>query len=88
MSTKLKQCKDMENQEIKTKRCPKCGRELPLSEFYSSRTTCDGLQSWCKSVKKKELGLIILTIIAIPTLRNLHRVSSSKNCGHAAIQEN
>lgn len=24
----------MENQEIKTKKCPKCGRELPASEFY------------------------------------------------------
>lgn len=65
----------MENQEIKTKKCAKCGRELPLSEFYVKNSAADGLQTWCKSVKKKKLGLIILIIIAIPTLRNLHRVN-------------
>lgn len=45
----------MENQEIKTKRCPKCGRELPLSEFYLNRATRDGLQTWCKECQKKRV---------------------------------
>lgn len=43
----------MENQEIKTKKCSKCGRELPLSEFYLNRATFDGLQTWCKECQKK-----------------------------------
>lgn len=42
----------MENQEIKTKRCPKCGRELPLSEFYVKKGAADGLQAWCKECQK------------------------------------
>ncbi len=42
----------MENQEIKTKRCPKCGRELPLSEFYVKNSAADGLQPWCKECQK------------------------------------
>ena len=43
----------MENQEIKTKRCPKCGRELPLNEFYLKRAAPDGLQTWCKECQNK-----------------------------------
>lgn len=42
----------MENQEIKTKRCPKCGRELPASEFYVKNSAADGLQPWCKECQK------------------------------------
>ena len=42
----------MENQEIKTKRCPKCGRELPSSEFYVKNSAADGLQAWCKECQK------------------------------------
>lgn len=42
----------MENQEIKTKRCPKCGRELPASEFYVKKGAADGLQAWCKKCQK------------------------------------
>ena len=43
----------MENQEIKTKKCSKCGRELPLNEFYLNRATFDGLQTWCKECQKE-----------------------------------
>lgn len=43
----------MENQEIKTKRCPKCGRELPASEFYARKHAPDGLQTWCKKCQKE-----------------------------------
>ena len=33
----------------KTKKCPKCRRELPLSEFTKNKSRSDGLQVWCKS---------------------------------------
>ena len=35
--------------EEKTKVCSKCGRELPLSEFYKHKAYKDGLNCWCKS---------------------------------------
>lgn len=34
------------------KRCAHCGAEKPKSEFYSSSSTRDGLQSWCKACLK------------------------------------
>lgn len=37
----------MEKTEL-TKKCSKCGKELPLSEFYSHPSTKDGLMSHCK----------------------------------------
>lgn len=37
----------MDNEET-TKKCPKCGRELPLSEFNKCNKTKDGLQHHCK----------------------------------------
>lgn len=30
------------------KKCSKCGRELPVSEFYANKTNKDGYQSYCK----------------------------------------
>lgn len=33
---------------METKVCSKCGRELPTSEFYASKTSKDGLQNICK----------------------------------------
>lgn len=36
-----------------TKICKRCGRELPISEFYKDRTKKDGLQLWCKECKKQ-----------------------------------
>lgn len=33
---------------IKTKKCLKCGRELPVTEFYKKSKAPDGLQAWCK----------------------------------------
>ena len=38
----------MEKTEL-TKKCTKCGKELPLSEFYSHPSTKDGLMNSCKS---------------------------------------
>ena len=36
-----------------TKVCPKCGRELPLNEFYKNKTRKDGLQIYCKECQKE-----------------------------------
>ena len=40
----LKKCSQME----KLKKCSKCGRELPVSEFWKNASTEDGLQTYCK----------------------------------------
>ena len=50
----------MENSELDNnteiekgfKRCSKCGRVLPLSEFYKRKSSKDGLYSYCKQCKK------------------------------------
>ena len=43
--------------QSKTKTCTKCGRELPISEFYAKTGAKDGLQTICKechNAKTKE----------------------------------
>ena len=35
------------------KKCSKCGRELPVSEFYKDSKAKDGLQGWCKACRNK-----------------------------------
>lgn len=35
----------------KTKKCVKCGRELPLSEFQKNARNPDGLQRECRECK-------------------------------------
>lgn len=35
-----------------TKRCSKCGDELPLNEFQKNKHECDGLQRWCKACRR------------------------------------
>lgn len=37
---------------METKICPKCGKELPVSEFSKNSKAKDGLQSQCKSCQK------------------------------------
>jgi NAD-dependent SIR2 family protein deacetylase len=37
----------------KVKQCNRCGKWLPLSEFYVSRAHNDGLQSSCKDCSKE-----------------------------------
>ena len=32
----------------KLKKCSKCSRELPVSEFWKNASTEDGLQTYCK----------------------------------------
>ena len=42
----------MYNVEVKTKRCSKCGRVLPLAYFNKNKMAKDGLQYWCKDCQK------------------------------------
>ena len=50
LKRKISKKKTMEATEktIKTKRCNRCGRELPITEFYAKTGTKDGLQYECK----------------------------------------
>ena len=43
----------MNTKEIKTKKCSKCGRELPTDNFYKDNRTKDGLYSNCKECHSK-----------------------------------
>ena len=36
-----------------TKKCSKCGRELPVSEFYKNKSCKDGLRPYCKECHKE-----------------------------------
>lgn len=38
---------------MKEKKCNHCGKVKPLSEFNLNKTTCDGLQHWCKACMGK-----------------------------------
>lgn len=40
-------------EEIKTKVCAKCKRELPTTEFHRNKVTKDGLQHHCKECNKE-----------------------------------
>lgn len=42
----------MDNVEVKTKRCSKCGRFLPLADFNKRKRSSDGLDYWCKECQK------------------------------------
>lgn len=48
-------------ENVKTKVCSKCGKELPLSEFYNHPSTKDGLMGHCKgchyTVTRKNLEM-------------------------------
>lgn len=43
--------------EIKTKKCSKCGRELPVEEFHKNKSSKDGLYCYCKECSG-EIGKI------------------------------
>ena len=40
---------DIIEEEVKTKRCSRCGQVKPLSLFYKKKSTKDGLRSECKA---------------------------------------
>lgn len=41
-----------EESSVPTKVCPKCGRELPTTEFYGNKHNKDGLQDKCKDCQR------------------------------------
>lgn len=48
------------NEEITTKVCPKCGRELPAESFNKSSKSKDGLQHYCRECQhamQKSVGI-------------------------------
>jgi hypothetical protein len=75
---------------METKKCSKCGRELPRSEFHSHSSTKDGLQSQCKEcareaarianrkrrcIKKNQSGgAEVKAPIATPVEKPMHKV--------------
>lgn len=42
-------------EDIPTKRCYRCGKELPLSEFYKDKDKKDGLNVRCKECEKERV---------------------------------
>lgn len=40
---------------VETKRCTKCGRELPLSEFCKQKTGKNGLMPICRTCNRKKV---------------------------------
>ena len=42
-----------EQEYIPTKKCPKCGRELPTTEFYTNCRSKDGFQDKCKECQRE-----------------------------------
>ena len=43
----------LNNLYMETKKCVKCGRELPFSEFYKYRSSKDGHSQYCKACMKE-----------------------------------
>ena len=77
-----------------TKVCTRCGKELPVDQFSRRSSSADGLQMWCKSCQResqrisrsnRQLPPPQSRATRHPRLRNLHRVSLSKNCITVAI---
>lgn len=58
--------------EIKTKKCSKCGRELPVTEFYVKSDAPDGLQYWydSKTGEKRNSWRITVTSFEYGGARN------------------
>lgn len=40
---------------MKTKVCPGCNKELPVSEFWKAKSRPGGLQCYCKKCQKKKM---------------------------------
>ena len=45
----------METDEITTKVCSRCGKELPITEFYEHKRSKDGFASMCKACHKQSI---------------------------------
>ena len=63
-------------EEIKTKVCSKCKRELPITEFHRNKATKDGLQSHCKECTKlydaNKKNKKLLPVFTNPELAKFH----------------
>lgn len=57
---------------METKKCTKCKKVLPISEFYKNRSTKDGLSRWCKDCTR------IMQVWA----NMLQRCNNSKNTSY------
>ena len=44
-----------DTEQVKTKVCKRCGRELPLHEFGRHGRTADGLQVYCRECSKQAM---------------------------------
>lgn len=74
-----------------TKKCTKCGKELPLEEFSKNQKTVDGLQSICKSCKRKRAIIIIaiLCVLGIVAYAYFSRpVKSFEGTEETTVEEN
>ena len=40
---------------MRLKRCPKCSQDLELTSFDRNGAANDGLQTWCRSCRKKHM---------------------------------
>ena len=61
---------------METKKCNKCGRELPLSEFYKSSNTKDGFQRHCKDCAREYVkNKRYIKYTPILNLPNIHHVN-------------
>lgn len=72
----------------KTKKCTRCGRELPVTEFNKRNNAPDGLQCWCKECQREALrqknkresgGMLRGT-------KNVHGKAAHGRAGEARIQ--
>lgn len=70
-------------EEMKTKKCSKCKRELPITEFHRNKAAKDGLQSHCKECTKlydaNKKKTICVQCLQIPNLLNSNRESCLLN---------
>ena len=41
------------DQDVSMKVCSKCGRKLPVSEFYAKKKSKDGFQNYCKECQNE-----------------------------------
>lgn len=39
--------------EVRTKKCPQCGRELSVEEFHKNANSKDGLYTYCKECSRE-----------------------------------
>lgn len=63
---------------MKTKKCCKCGRELPLTEFHKFKRSMDGHQAYCKQCRKMS-GNILENVPTIMLINELYRREIKNN---------